>query len=83
MKVYVVTSLIENADIGAEVNVISIEKNKQNAFLKLIELLKEAKKEYEENDIDYTITSNDNCVILQSNNDFEILTFEYQESEVN
>ena len=82
MKVYVVTSLIENRDVGAEVNVISIEKNKQNAYLKLIELLKEAKKEYEENDIDYTIISNDNCIILQSNNDFEMLTFEYQESEV-
>ena len=87
MKVYVVTSLIENAEIGAEVNVISIEKNRRDGWLKITELLKTLKEEYEENEIDYhmeTFTDEQKRpfgIVVTADND-EVITLEYQESEV-
>ena len=56
MKVYVVTSLIESEEDGAEVNVIGIRKTKKEAYLLMIQALKELKENYEENDIEYEIT---------------------------
>lgn len=65
MKVYVITSLIENEEDGAEVNVIGIRKTKQEAYLLMSEALSNAKEMYEENDIDYNIEEyNDNQTII-------------------
>lgn len=79
-KCYVVTSLIESEDEGAEVNVISIENNKKDAWGVVSQAVSEVKGTYEENDIDYEIKSFEESVILQS--DCETITIEYHESEV-
>lgn len=81
MKVYVVTSLIENAEIGAEVNIIGIKKDEKQASELLQELLENVKQEYKENDIEYDITDRGNCIVIESNVD-EYITLEYQKSEV-
>lgn len=81
MEVYVVTSLIENAEIGAEVNIVGVKKDEKQASELLQELLENVKKEYEENDIEYDITDRGNCIVIESNVD-EYITLEYQKSEV-
>ena len=55
MKVYVVTSLIESEEDGAEVNVIGIRKTKKEAYLLMTQALEELKENYEENGIEYNI----------------------------
>lgn len=80
MKVYVVTSLIENAEVGAEINVIGIRKTKQEAYLLLIDQLKNVKQMYEDEDIDFDIQGSDEYIQISANED--TITLEYQESEV-
>ena len=81
MEVYVVTSLIENAEIGAEVNIVGIKKDEKQASELLQELLENVKQEYKENNIEYDITDRGNCIVIESNVD-EYITLEYQKSEV-
>ena len=79
-KCYVITSLIESVDEGAEVNVIGIERTKKEAWGIVSQAVSEAKETYEENDIDYEIKSYEESVILIS--ECETITIEYHESEV-
>ena len=79
-KCYVVTSLIESEDEYAEVNVISIENNKKDAWGVVSQAVSEVKENYDENDIDYEIKSYEESVVLIS--DCETITIEYHESEV-
>ena len=79
-KCYVVTSLIESVDEGAEVNVIGIERTKREAWGIVSQVVSEAKENYEENNIDYEIESYEESVVLKS--DCETITIEYHESEV-
>lgn len=66
MKIFIVTSLIESQDDGAEVNIVGVKKTLNEAKELLSEVLDEAKEMYEENDIDYdTEIYNDYAVIEQ------------------
>ena len=79
-KCYVITSLIEDIDEGAEVNVIGIEKTKKEARKIVSQAVSEVKENYEENDIDYEIERYEESIVLIS--DCETITIEYHESEV-
>lgn len=59
MKVYVVTSLIDSEDEGAEVNVVGVKKTEKEAYELMKEVLEQAKEMYEENDIDYNVEEYD------------------------
>lgn len=59
MKIYVVTSLIENEDEGAEVNVVGVKKTEKEAYELMKEVLEQTKEMYEENDIDYNVEEYD------------------------
>lgn len=66
MKVFIVTSLIESQDDGAEVNIVGVKKTLNEAKALLSEVLDEAKEMYEENDIGYdTEIYNDYAIIEQ------------------
>ena len=80
MKVYVVTSLIENTDIGAEVNVIGIRKTKQEAHILAMNTLTDFKTECDKMNIDYQLKGSNNYMELTIEE--ERITIEYQESEV-
>lgn len=79
-KCYVVTSLIESVDEGAEVNVLGIERAKREAWRIVSQAVGKVKKTYEENDIDYEIESYEESIVLKS--ECETITIEYHESEV-
>ena len=79
-KCYVVTSLIESVDEGAEVSVLGIERAKREAWRIVSQAVSEVKENYDENDIDYEIKSYEESVVLIS--DCETITIEYHESEV-
>ena len=79
-KCYVITSLIESVDEGAEVNVIGIEKTKKEARKIVSQAVSEVKENYEENDIDYEIERYEESIVLII--DCETITIEYHESEV-
>ena len=79
-KCYVLTSLIEHIDEGAEVDVIGIEKTKKEARKIVSQAVSEVKENYEENDIDYEIERYEESIVLIS--DCETITIEYHESEV-
>lgn len=83
MKVYVVTSLIESEDDGAEVNIIGIRKTEKEARVLMEEALKNVREMYVENDIDYYVNSyNDNTtfVIEQQNDGYDEDEDYYSES---
>ena len=66
MKIFIVTSLIESQDDGAEVNIVGVKKTLDEAKALLSEVLDEAKEMYEENDIGYdTEIYNDYAIIEQ------------------
>ena len=66
MKIFIVTSLIESQDDGAEVNIVGVKKTLNEAKALLNEVLDEAKEMYEENDIGYdTEIYNDYAIIEQ------------------
>jgi len=66
MKIFIVTSLIESQDDGAEVNIVGVKKTLNEAKELLSEVLDEAKEMYEENDIGYdTEIYNDYAIIEQ------------------
>lgn len=66
MKIFIVTSLIESQDDGAEVNIVGVKKTLNEAKELLSEVLDEAKEMYEENDIGYdTEIYNDYTIIEQ------------------
>ena len=66
MKIFIVTSLIESQDDGAEVNIVGVKKTLNEAKELLSEVLNEAKEMYEENDIGYnTEIYNDYAIIEQ------------------
>lgn len=66
MKIFIVTSLIESQDDGAEVNIVGVKKTLNEAKALLSEVLDEAKEMYEENDIGYdTEIYNDYAIIEQ------------------
>ena len=59
MKIFIVTSLIEGQDEGAEVNVVGVKKTEKEAYELMKEVLEQAKEMYEENDIDYNVEEYD------------------------
>lgn len=66
MKIFIVTSLIESQDDGAEVNIVGVKKTLNEAKELLSEVLDEAKEMYKENDIGYdTEIYNDYAIIEQ------------------
>jgi len=66
MKIFIITSLIESQDDGAEVNIVGVKKTLNEAKELLSEVLDEAKEMYEENDIGYdTEIYNDYAIIEQ------------------
>lgn len=66
MKIFIITSLIESQDDGAEVNIVGVKKTLNEAKELLNEVLDEAKEMYEENDIGYdTEIYNDYAIIEQ------------------
>ena len=73
MKVFIITSLIESQDDGAEVNIVGVKKTLNEAKALLSEVLNEAKEMYEENDIGYdTEIYNDYAIIEQVDGDERI-----------
>lgn len=72
MKIYIVTSLIEGQDEGAEVNVIGTTKTLNEAKELMQEVLNEAKEMYEENEIDYNVEQvNEKTTIIQTISSYE------------
>lgn len=79
-KCYVVTTLIETED-ETRVNVISVERDEDNAKEQLESLLEEVEENYNNNEIEYGIDDEfDTRYIVES--ECEKITIEYQESEV-
>ena len=83
MKVYVVTSLIESQDEGAEVNVVGTTDTLEKARNLVKEVLDEAKEMYEENNFDYDIEEiSEDCIVIRVDDDYERIEYNVFESEV-
>lgn len=85
MKVYVVTSLVENRDIGAEVTIVGVKQSEKEAQELLQKLLKDVKLEYDTNEVEYEVHNFEkNIIAVESDGcgDYEYITLEYQEKEV-
>lgn len=83
MKIFIVTSLIEGQDEGAEVNVVGVKKTEKEAYELMKEVLEQAKEMYEENEIDYDITEyeNSNTIIIETEDEMERIEYNMFESE--
>lgn len=82
MKVYVVTSLIESQDEGAEVNVVGTTDTLEKARNLVKEVLDEAKEMYEENDFDYNTEIYDDYAVIEQIDGEERIEYNIFESEV-
>lgn len=72
MKIFIVTSLIDSEDEGAEVNIIGVKKSLDKARDLMKEAIQEAKEMYEENEIDYNVEEvNDDLMIIQTISSYE------------
>lgn len=82
MKVYIVTSLIENQDEGAEVNIIGVEKTLEEAKNLMQEVLEQAKEMYEENNFEYDVEEYDDTIVISADNDYERIEYNMFEEEI-
>ena len=82
MKVFIITSLIESIDDGAEVNVVGVRKTLNEAQKLMKEVLNEAKEMYEENDIGYDTDINDDYAIIEQVDGDEKIEYTIFEDEI-
>ena len=82
MKVFIITSLIESIDDGAEVNVVGVRKTLNEAQKLMKEVLNEAKEMYEENDIGYGTDINDDYAIIEQVDGDEKIEYTIFEDEI-
>lgn len=82
MKIFIVTSLIESQDDGAEVNIVGVKKTLNEAKELLSEVLDEAKEMYEENDIGYDTEIYNDYVIIEQVDGEERIEYTIFEDEI-